>query len=501
MKMDAMVTTPLGIIKGIVKDDHKEFLGIRYAKPPVHELRFAEPKPIEAWDGIYEATRYGPMAPQVWEDDPPIALDESEDCLFLNVYTPDTDSKKRPVMFYIHGGAYGIGSGSRPRLYGGHLAEHGNVVVVTIQYRLGPFGFLYMDGVPRNLGLKDQICALKWAKENISVFGGDPDNVTIFGQSAGSISVSYLLTMPGAQGLFHKAIAQSATFPLDPPTHEKASKVTKLFLSKLNVNQGDVETLRTLSWNEIIHAQSKIGKDILSENHHGPVHDGDSIPLDPLEEIKKGIANNIPLMIGHTSNELPIFEVFLNSSNIIVKLLAKRMITSRIASMGLKKEKLQTAIKAYRHQAPESSIANSEYDQLLTDMGFRLPSIIVADAHSGASARTYFYEFAYKAPKIGAAVHVLDLFFLFGTLDTTDISDAMRLSLSDDEKRLSQTMMDAWVSFARSGNPNHPNLPQWDEYDSDRRSMMILDVESKLRSNHLDDTIKLWKSLLLLDES
>ena len=240
--MEALVTTSLGKVRGITKANHKQFLGIRYAEPPIGNLRFAEPQPVEAWDGIYDATKYASIAPQVWEDDPPIELEESEDCLFLNVYTPETDDKQRPVMFFIHGGAYGIGSGSRPRLFGGHLAERGDVVVVTIQYRLGPLGWLYMDGIPPNLGLKDQICALRWVKDNIAAFGGDPGNITIFGQSAGSLSVSYLLIMPEAEGLFQKAIAQSATYQLEPWTPDKATKLTQMLFSKLQLDYGDIES-------------------------------------------------------------------------------------------------------------------------------------------------------------------------------------------------------------------------------------------------------------------
>lgn len=496
--METLVTTPLGSIRGIPKENHKQFLGIRYAKPPTGSLRLAEPQHVEAWDDVYDATKYGPMAPQVWEDDPPIELEESEDCLFLNVYTPETDGSKRPVMFYIHGGAFGIGSGSRGRLYGGHLAEHGDVVVVTIQYRLGPLGFLFMEGVPTNLGLKDQICALQWVRKYIEHFGGDPDNITIFGQSAGSISVSYLLTMPAADGLFQKAIAQSATLPLKPATPENASRLTDLLLSKLKIESGDVNALRNLPWEQIIQAQRKIGKDILSENHHSPVLDGVSIPNNPLSAIRNGFASKIPLMIGHTSNEFPIFEGFLKSSNFIVRSLAKRMISKRLESLALNKKDLQNILAQYKVNLNESGGSNKEYDQLLTDLGFRLPSIIVADAHSSGSAGTYFYEFAYKAPAIGAACHVLDLFFVFNTLDTTDVSDAMRLSKSAEEKHLSESMMDAWVQFARLGNPNHANLPQWDEYDSESRSMMLLDVEPTLLSKHFEDKIALWKSLSLL---
>jgi len=496
--MGSVVTIALGRIQGMEKENHLEFLGIRYAKAPVGNLRYAEPLPVDSWDDVYDATKYAPIAPQVWQDDPKIELEESEDCLFLNVYTPAVDNQKRPVMFYIHGGAYGIGSGSRPRLYGGNLSECGNVVVVTIQYRLGPFGFLYMDGIPTNLGLKDQICALRWVQDNITAFGGDPNNITIFGQSAGSISVSYLLIMPEAEGLFSKAIAQSATFPLEPSTPEKASKITEAFLSKLDITPGDVNELRKLSWEQIIQVQSKIAKDILSDKHHGPVLDGVSIPNNPIHSLLTGFGKNIPLMIGHTSDEVPVFQGFINSKNIVVRYLAKRLISKRLVDFGIRKQDLQKALRLYREQLNESDIPNKEFDQLVTDMGFRLPSIIVADAHCTGKAGTYFYEFAYKAPNLGVAVHVLDLFFVFGTLDTTDISEAMRLSQSSEEKHLSEIIMDTWINFARTGNPNHAKIPNWIQYDSDSRATMILDIEPKLVANHLESRIKIWKSLSLL---
>ena len=496
--MKSELTTPMGQILGVQKSNHLEFLGIRYAKPPVGELRFSEPELVERWEGIYDATKYAAIAPQIWADDPPINMEESEDCLFLNIYTPNADDKKRPVLFYSHGGAFAIGSGSRGRLYGGHLCERGDVVVVTIQYRLGPLGFLYMDGVPANLGLKDQICALKWVKQNIALFGGDPNNITIFGQSAGSIAVSYLLTMPDAKGLFHKAIAQSATLPLESDSPEKAMRITKKFLSKLKIKIGDVDALRNLTWQEIIAAQRKVGKDILSENHHAPVADGVSIPTNPLRALREGASKDIPLIIGHTTDEFPIFRSFVNPQNFIIRSLAKRLISKRLVNMGIKKDELKRVLQIYKEKSANPNIPNIEYDELATDLGFRLPSLLVADAHSNGEAGTFFYEFAYKAPNIGVAMHVLDLFFVFGTLDTSDVTDGMRPSQSEGEKSLSTSMMDAWVNFARTGNPNHPNLPEWREYNKASRAIMILDVEPQLKSNHLEDRIELWKSLSLL---
>ncbi len=496
--MEPIVTTPFGKIGGKKTGSHFEFLGIRYAVPPVGERRYSEPQPIGRWKNLYDATQYAAMAPQVWQDDPPINLVESEDCLFLNIYSPGLDDKKRPVMFYIHGGAYAIGSGSRPRLYGGNLAERGDVVVVTIQYRLGPLGFLYMEGIPSNLGLKDQICALEWVKKNISAFGGDPDNITIFGQSAGSISVSYLLVMPEAEGLFHNAIAQSATFPIRPSSVENSTRITRMFLSNLGLEYGDVAALKNLEWEDIIQAQKKISKDILSDKHHGPVLEGVSIPTNPLVELREGFGSKIPLLIGHTADEFPIFEGFLKSRNLVIKQLAKRMISKHFLNLGLSKENQIKMLAFYKTNLPEDAIRYKEYDELVTDLGFRIPSMIVADAHCSSKSKTFYYEFNYKAPKIGAAVHVLDLFFIFGTMETTDISEAMKLNNSAEEIRLSHLMMDAWTSCARSGDPNHTDLPEWREYNSETRPVMILDTKPKLVTNHLSHRLEFWKSISLL---
>ena len=268
--------------------------------------------------------------------------------------------------------------------------------------------------------------------------------------------------------------------------------------SKQRISNGDVAALRDLDWTEILQAQRKIGKDILSENHHVPVSDGVSIPRDWKGAMKSGFAKNVPLMIGHVSDELPVFEGFINSKNLIVRNLAKRMVSNRLVSYGLKKEYLHKALEFYRDELQEGYVPNKEYDQLITDLGFRLPSILVAETHCTNNVGTYFYEFAYKAPLLGVAVHVLDLFFVFGTLDTTDVSDEMKFAQSDEEKRLSKIMMDAWINFARTGNPNHDDLPNWQEYDSENRFIMMLDVEPKLVAKHLENRIRFWKSLSLM---
>ncbi len=231
---EIILDTPMGEIKGLQQAGHQDFLGIRYAQAPVGELRFQPPQRKDSWEGIYDATHWKPIAPQAYPDTPPIQLEEFEDCLYLNIYTPASDGKTRPVMAFIHGGGFLIDSGSRPRTYGGPLAEYGDVVVVTIEYRLGAFGFLFGGEVSPNLGLQDQVCALEWIKHHIEFFGGDPANVTIFGESAGATSVAYLLVMPSAKGLFHKAILESGAFPFESQDDNirYAETGTKKFLKR-----------------------------------------------------------------------------------------------------------------------------------------------------------------------------------------------------------------------------------------------------------------------------
>ncbi|MFW9995615.1 MAG: carboxylesterase/lipase family protein [Candidatus Odinarchaeota archaeon] len=490
--MDVIIETKHGKIKGFQKDDHQEFLGIRYAKPPVGKLRFQKPQPSEPWEGIYDATKYGPIAPQAWQDDPPIKMEESEDCLFLNIYTPWTDDKGRPVMFYIHGGALAIGSGSRRRLYGGKLAEHGDVVVVTIQYRLGILGFLDADGILPNLGLQDQVCALQWVKDNIRVFGGDPDNVTIFGQSAGGTSVSYLLVMPQAKGLFHRAIAQSGSIPLfsENPSEE--------LLLNLKVKQGDVEALQALTLEQLIAAQKKItGGDIFSGRLFYPVTDGTIIPGNVYEALASEFARDVPLLIGVNEDEVPIFGYFLKSwyKRYIGKFFVNRFFKKKY---GLEKRSIKQFLEFYRKNLVKTGhVPNKEYDKLLTDVIFRIPAIKQAEIHSSASSGTYFYIFTHKAPRIDSAVHILELFFIFGTLDTDDVSRDMQPAGSEEDKQLAKKMMDTWVTFARTGNPSHPSLPEWPAYDTEKRATMVLDTSPRVINMPTEEERAIWGEYLL----
>ncbi|MFX0093311.1 MAG: carboxylesterase/lipase family protein [Candidatus Hodarchaeota archaeon] len=494
VKIDPVVETKLGKIKGIQKQSHQEYLGIRYAKPPIKELRFQVPHPVAPWEEIYEATKYGPIAPQAWDDNPPISMKESEDCLFLNIYTPNADGKKRPVMVYIHGGGFSIGTGSRGRLYGGNLAKHGEMVVVTIQYRLGVLGFLYIDNISPNLGLQDQLCALRWIKNNISVFGGDPDNITIFGQSAGGASVSYLLIMPQAKGLFHKAIAQSGAISLKTLQMGNSYNNSRELLKRVNISPGNLDALQKISLNKLLSVHKKMtGGSILSEKLFFPVLDGTVIPENVYEAMRTGFAKDIPFLLGFNEDEFPIFASYLKSKK-IQQFFVKSFINRILQKFGLSKSLIKNLLSDYRKELKKKDyISNQEYDQVISDVVFRIPITKQAEAHSESNANTYFYIFTYKAPNLNAAVHVLELFFVFGTIETSDVSKEMKLINSLEERKLSKLMMDTWIQFARYGNPNQPNLPEWPVYNLSERATMVLNTSPKVVNGSMKVEREIWE--------
>jgi para-nitrobenzyl esterase len=490
--------TCLGLLTGRQEPAHQAFLGIRYAQPPMGKLRFQPPQRIDAWEGIYDATRYGPIAPQGNPDNPPLQLPESEDCLVLNIYTPAADKAARPVMVFIHGGGFVIDSGSRPRTYGGYLAECGQVVVVTIEYRMGAFGFLYVDGISPNLGLQDQICALQWVQRNIADFGGDPGNVTVFGESAGAMSIARLLVMPAAQGLFHKAILESGAFIVEPPGQNLryAHKCARKLFKALKVPYGDVSTLQKASYEDILRAQKKVtGKSFFNDQAFFPAQDGGSIPNEPYTHLRTGFAKDIPILIGTNQEEFPIFGAMVK--NPIQQFIMKKLLFGWLKKMGVTNQHIQRLLPLYRKALAPSQVAQKrEVNYLVTDAFFRMPALLLAEAHLSGPAKTFFYCFAHPAPQIQAASHVLELYFVFGTLTTSDIADMMKIPGTEPEVHLSQQMMKAWSSFARSGDPNHADLPTWPPYDKEHRSTMFLQIPPRVVEAPLEEVRLEWEKIL-----
>ncbi len=492
------LSTHLGQITGIQEDGYQAFLGIRYAQPPVGSLRFQPPQRLDAWEGVYDASRYGPIAPQAYPDDPPLQLPESEDCLVLNIYTPAADVARRPVMVFIHGGGFLIDSGSRPRTFGGHLAAFGQVVVVTIEYRMGAFGFLYAEGISPNLGLQDQVCGLQWVQRHIADFGGDPQNVTVFGESAGAMSIARLLVMPSAQGLFHKAILESGAFFLEQPGQNlaNAQACTRKFFKALNLPAGDIGALQNAPYAEIMRAQKKVtGKGFSFNQVFFPAHDGRVIPADPYAQLKAGAARDIPILIGTNQEELPLFGGMIK--NPLQQLIMQQVLFGWLKKMGVSSQQTRRLLPLYRKAlAPELAAQKREVNYLITDAFFRVPALRLAEAHLDGPAKTYFYCFAHPAPKIQAASHVLELYFVFGTLACEDISQMMKVPATAEERHLSQQMMAAWASFARSGDPNHADLPAWPAYDSARRATMFLQIPPRVVEAPLEEARQEWIRIL-----
>src|SRR5262245_16387696 len=262
---ELLVRTTAGDLRGAHENGIAVFRGVPYAAPPVDELRFAPPRPVQAWPGVRDARKDGPIAPQLrsrlahvmGDFEPP----QSEDCLTLNIWTPATDAKKRPVLVWIHGGAFASGAGSLPWYSGERFAANGDLVAVSINYRLGALGFLCLPGVsPGNLGLLDQVAALRFVRDNIAAFGGDPDNVTVVGQSAGAASIAILMTMPHARGLFRRAILQSTPFGRMSRTLDDSHRIGRRLLDVLGLKPEQTAELKSLPFAKFVGAQGEVGR-------------------------------------------------------------------------------------------------------------------------------------------------------------------------------------------------------------------------------------------------
>ncbi len=294
-KKNTLVETKAGKVEGSFENSVYVFKGVPYAAPPINELRWLPPQPIKPWQGVRAAKSFGPIAPQTVRPGsvalPGLHEPESisEDCLFLNIWTPGLDSNRRPVMVRIHGGGFSMGSGSQSVISGDKLALNGNVVVVTINYRLGILGFMNLNEITKgripstgNEGLLDQIAALEWVRDNIAVFGGDPENITMFGESAGAMSIGCLMTMSAAKGLFQKAILESPVGELARPL-EQSLKIPDEFLDVVRVKADDVDSLRTIPVEHILSAKQEVairtGAGVTSVM---PVADWKVMPVMPL---------------------------------------------------------------------------------------------------------------------------------------------------------------------------------------------------------------------------
>jgi para-nitrobenzyl esterase len=502
-----IIDTKLGKIQGYHARGVLKFKGIPYAAPPIGELRFKPPAPVQQWNGVLEATEFSPIAPQ-----PPSVLlamfggkaKQSEaDCLSLNIWRPSTDEVNLPVMVWIHGGAFITGSGAD--LDGARLAIRGNVIVVSVNYRLGALGFFYVPDKTANVGLLDQIAALKWVKNNIGALGGDSNNVTIFGESAGSVSVCTLMVMPSAKGLFNRVIAQSgACHPMFYDNRRRKRASDHIF-SKLNIKEGDLEALRKIPVKKLIKADAtnKVIQSstsfVSSEATLGPVIDGNTLPEHPLKIIRKGYAKDIELLIGSNQDEVKLWSSFNPDVSKIDNNKLLRGITPLMKALGQEDRKAKEMIEIYQkaRKGKESIEPQDIMDAIISDFAFRIPSIRLAEIQSTQQTNTYMYLFNWKSTafdgKLGAC-HALELPFVFGLLSEQEIG--FFPGKNEETERISTNMMDCWTSFARKGNPNHDNVPKWPSYDSENRSTMLFGKDIKKVNAPLDRERAVWDGII-----
>ncbi|TCT07397.1 carboxylesterase/lipase family protein [Paralcaligenes ureilyticus] len=470
-------TIPHGVMKGSRVNGVCIYRGIPYAQPMVGDLRFNPPLPAKPWQGDYDATQDRPIAPQnrsrlaaAMGD---FSLPQNEDCLTLDICTPAADPGKLPVVVWIHGGAFSSGAGSLPWYSGENMARNGQVVTVSINYRLGALGFLYLPGFcDGNLGLKDQVLAVQWVKDHIHHFGGDPDNITLIGQSAGGGSIAALLTMPNLDGLFRRAILQSASIGRLFTEPDEAEKMGHSFLKILDISRHEAHKLKQIAVQDLLKAQQSLAvaehKLAQTKPPFWLVRDGEFICNELSSTLEGDRKLNIDLLIGTTREEMAAFYHFdsnvQNADDSVVKELFRKEFGQHAAMR----------LDAYtrRRAVPTSAAILGD---MYTDKVFRHPSLQLAESFSSRKLVSYVYEFDWQSPGHFEACHCLEIPFVFNNLEKWD--DAPMLDGLDKEefRGLSNAMQKAWVAFAYCGNPNHAAIPKWDSYTPETRSVMHFD--------------------------
>ncbi len=486
----ARVDTSYGTVEGLERPHHHAFLGIPFAAAPTGRRRWTAPETSGAWEDVRPAKAFAASAPQ---GDHPIqgfaaSGPRDEDCLNLNVYTPRPDGAHRPVLFWIHGGGFTHGSGSELLYDGGPLAERGDVVVVTIHYRLGALGFLHLGdllpgaGVTANAALLDCVAALRWVRNEIAGFGGDPGNVTIFGESAGASAVGCLLAMPAAAGLFHRAVLESGT-AARLGDRETATRLAEELLGELGLGRTNPEPIFAAPAADIVGAQGRVTARAQREGlpSFGPIVDGDTLPVRPLDAVASGSAASVPLLIGTNRDEVKLFNATRDRATVSDEQLPQLV---RATLPRADDEDAHRLIALYRESRRGLGLPHANVDVLdaiQTDARFRVPAARLALAQRAHQPRAYVYLFTWESPaRHGAfgACHALEMPFVFGTLDAP--TQDRFAGTGPDAERLSTNMMDAWLAFARTGNPSHEGIGAWPAYDDHARPTMVFDRASAL---------------------
>lgn len=497
------VETNSGAVRGLRARGASSFLGIPYGGD-TSTRRFQPAQVPHPWSGVRDCTVLGAQAPQM-EFNPAAVSgpgadlnsefvkqvmtifragmqvgDESEDCLFLNVYTPDASSRrKRPVMVWLHGGGFSIGSGGDPQYDGRALCRRGDVVVVTLNHRLNALGYLYLGALSDdfadsgNVGQLDIVLALQWVRDNIASFGGDPGNVTIFGESGGGAKVSTMLAMPPAKGLFHKAIIQSGP-SLVAQNRDDATALAERMLTALGIAKADVHKLQAVDYRTIIKAAS--GAQNPRDRHAlSPVVDGRSLPSNPFDPMAPDISRDVPVIVGTNKDE---GTLFMSADPLFGKMTEDQARARFTAMLG---DRGAAAFDVYRDARPKDP-PTYWVTALMTDMMMRMDSVRLAErkfAQNGAPV--FMYRLDWETPILDGAMrspHGLDVPLVFDTVETK----RMVLGSGPEPQRLAAVMSKAWIDFARTGDPSQRELA-WPSYDATSRQTMIFDTTSHIVSD------------------
>lgn len=493
-----VVSTRSGRVRGECRDGVSTFLGIRYGADTAPR-RFMPPLAATPWPEVADALTFGPTAPQPDSGEP-----TSEDCLFLNVWTPSTeDGGRRPVLVYVHGGAYSSGSGSSPLYDGKTLVRRGDVVVVTLNHRLGAFGYLYLDRVARsealadsgNCGQLDLVLALEWVRDNIAAFGGDPGNVTLFGHSGGGAKIATLMAMPAAAGLFHRTWTMSgqqvtASGPLN------ATARTRAALAALRLPESRVDGLRNMPAERLVEAM--LTPDPITARgrlYFGPVLDERTLTRHPFFPDAPQQSARLPMVIGNTRGET---RNLIGRGDPATFDLTWATLAERMSGELRVDIHPDLVVAAYRRLYPHHSPSDVFFAATTASRSWR-GAVIELEARAAQPAGTWAYELNWPSPADGGrwgAFHGLDIPLVFGTLG----AEGALTGSGEDAQAMSRAMGDALLAFARTGDPNHAGLPEWRPYRLDRRSTLIFDVPPRVEDDPRSEERRLFERVPFIQQ-
>ncbi len=490
-----IVSTSFGQLCGAPDGATLSFKGIPFARPPLGDLRFRPPQPPEAWGGVRDATSYWASALQAESPvSKALAMEVGvvdEDCLYLNVWTPSLEGK-RPVMVWIHGGAFVIGSGSQDLYNGSGLSARGDVVVVTLNYRLGAFGFLRIPsiGATGNEAIMDQEAALCWVRDEIAAFGGDPANVTVFGESAGSISITALLGAPSARNLFQRAILQSGSANL-LSSPEAAETIGVQILEQLGLAPGEAAKLRDISAADLQAAQNAATPRTAGVSY-APVVDGSYIPRSTFEAAAAGELAHLAIMAGTTRDELKLF-AFMDPG--VFQLDEPGLVARADGFTAGNGERAIETYRAGRTARGEATTPFETYEAIASDAAMRIPTLRLLEAQGGHNPAVYSFLFTHPSPSLGGmlgACHATDLPFVFGTYEI----EAMKTFVGEGPEvaALSERVQDAWLAFAHSGDPSHEGWA-WPRYEPSRRATALFGPGGPLAEAPFEAERAFWETI------